>query len=96
MTYEVDNEYEVNLDTTQLNHVVIVYEDSNNKLTFWVNGKLETTVKNTISGVPIQVNLRAKEYGIVSLYNRALSKHEVIQHFVDNHVVNFTNDEVLI
>ena len=96
-TYGVNNEnYEVNLDTTQLHHVAIVYDDNDNKLTFWVNGRLENTVKNAISGVPTRVRLGAKEYGIVSLYNRALNKHEVIQHFVDNHVMNFTDDEVLV
>ena len=39
LAYGVNNEnYEVNLDTTELHHVAIVYNDSDNKLTFWVNG----------------------------------------------------------
>ena len=66
------------------------------KLTFWVNDKLETTVKNTRLDKHLYARLGAKEYGIVSLYNRALNKHEVTQHFVDNHVMNFTDDKVLI
>ena len=36
------------------------------------------------------------EIGILSTYNRCLSKSEFVQHFIDYHVPNFTDDEVLI
>ena len=44
---------------------------------------------NVTISVPVQI-------GILSIYNRQLSKPELIQHFIDYHVPNFTNDEVLI
>ena len=40
--------------------------------------------------------LSPAEIGILSIYNRRLSKSEFIQHFIDYHVPNFTNGEVLI
>ena len=39
--------------------------------------------------------LSPAEIGILSIYNRQLSKPELIQHFIDYHVSNFTDDEVL-
>ena len=66
-----------------------------NKLNIWLNGKQINQYYGTFVLLN-QINVGVKEVGIVSLYNRDLNKLEMIQHFVDYHVENFTNDEVLI
>ena len=82
------------VDTTQLNH--IVFEYAGGKLAVWLNGvqkRMHNTNLDNLSNLRIG---GSGELGIVSLYNRDLNKMEIIQHFVDHHVVNFTNDNILI
>ena len=91
--------HDVNLDMTQLQHIAVIHNANDDSLTFWVNGKLEYTVKNITydtQNQPLIFQFAGGECGIMSLYNRTLNKHEIIQHFVDNHVMNFTDDELLI
>ena len=82
-----------NVDIRQFNHIALKYVGTT--LTIWLNG-IQVHQHNinldTISDIIIGV----KELGIVSFYDRDLTKMEMIQHFIDNHVENFTNDEVLI
>ena len=87
------NTTEFNLDTTQLNHIAFEYL-GNNKLTVWING-MQKKQHNLILGSLSHIIVGVKELGILSLYNRDLNKAEIVQHFIDNHVENFTNDEVL-
>lgn len=81
------------INTAQFNHVGLQFFE--NKLNIWLNGKqINQYYGNFV--LLNQITVGVKELGIVSLYNRGLNKMEMIQHFVDHHVENFTNDEVLI
>jgi hypothetical protein len=75
----------------------MAFEYTGSKLTTWLNGeqkKMHNNVTlNKLSALKIG---GSGDLGILSLYNRDLSKQEIVQHFVDYHVSNFTNDEVLI
>jgi hypothetical protein len=83
-----------NVDTTQVNH--IVFEYAGGKLIVWLNGvhkRMHTTNLVKLSNLRIA---GSGKLGIFSLYSRDLNTMEIIQHFVDHHVDNFTNDSVLI
>ena len=82
-----------NIDTSQLNHIAIEYTGS--KLCVWVNG-IQKEMHNVSLGDLSVISMGVKKLGIISLYSRNLNKQEIVQHFVDHHVENFTNDEVLI
>ncbi len=82
-----------NMNTTNLNHIAIEYTENN--LSVWLNGIQKQMHSGALGELKIIV-IGVKELGIVSLYNRSLNKQEIVQHFIDNHVQNFTNDEVLI
>jgi hypothetical protein len=81
------------LDTTQLNHIAFEYVGT--KLTVWINGMSRKT-HNTVLGGIFGIRMGVKELGILSLYGRELNKGEIVEHFIENHVKNFTDDEVLI
>ena len=81
------------VDTTKLNHVTI--QCVANKLNVWINGK-QIRQHNLNFDSLHYIRMGMKELGIVSLYDRNLNKGEIVQHFVDHHVENFTDDEVLI
>ena len=74
-------------------HVSIEYADS--KLCFWVNG-VQKIAYRSLNLKLLSIELSVPKLGILSFYNRNLNKQEIVQHFIDNHVKNFTNDEVLI
>ena len=61
----------------------------------WLNG-MQKDMLDTVLGVMHDIIMDVEELGILSLYNRNLSKQEIVQHFVDHHVQNFTDNEVLI
>ena len=62
-----------------------------------VNGKPWRDYKVNFNHELTNVSISAPvQIGILSIYNRQLSKPELIQHFIDYHVPNFTDDEVLI
>jgi hypothetical protein len=84
----------LDLDTTQLNHIVFKYVGL--KLTVWVNGLSRKTHNNNVLNGILGISKGVKELGILSVYNRELNKAEIIEHFIENHVKNFTDDEVLI
>ena len=88
-----ENAISHNLDTTKLNH--ITFECIENKFCVWING-IQKESYNIQLGDLTLITLREREIGIVSIYSKHLNKQEIVQHFVDNHVENFTNDEVLI
>jgi hypothetical protein len=78
---------------TSLNHISLRYDG--NKLTLFINSRqMQNDYVNL--GKITNIRLGVKELGIVSLYTRALNKNEIAEHYVENHVKNFTDDEVLI
>ena len=81
------------LSQQDFNHVSIEYVDS--KLCFWVNGVLKDSYRS-LNLQLLSIELSVPKLGILSFYNRNLNKQEIVQHFIDYHVKNFTNDEVLI
>ena len=83
----------IDIDTTEFNH--IAFEYVRNKLTLWVNGKSRKS-HNVDLGELSDIRIDVQQLGVLSLYNRELSKTEVAEHFVEYQVNNFSNDEVLI
>ena len=79
----------------QLIHLSIGCES--NTISLRINGKpwrnYEFGYDHELADVSI---LAPVEIGMLSIYNRRLSKSEFIQHFIDYHVPNFTDDELLI
>ena len=94
-TYAINgtNATSIDIDTTQFNH--IAFEYVGNKLTLWINGKSRKS-HNIDLGSLSEILLDVHQLGVVSLYNRELSKAEIAEHFVEYQVKNFSNDEVLI
>ena len=78
---------------TQFNH--IAFEYVGNKLTLWINGKSRKSHNVDLDKLS-DITLDVHQVGVVSLYNRELSKTEIAEHFVEYQVKNFSNDEVLI
>ena len=74
-------------------HVSIEYADS--KLCFWVNS-VQKIAYLSLNLQLLSIELSVPKLGILSFYNRNLNKQEIVQHFIDYQVKNFTNDEVLI
>ena len=74
-------------------HVSIEYVD--NRLCFWVNGVLKDSYRS-LNLQLLSIELSVQKLGTLSFYNRNLGKPEIVQHFIDHHVKNFTNDKVLI
>ena len=88
------NETSIDIDTTQFNH--IAFEYVRNKLTLWINGKSRKSHNVDLGKLTI-ISFGLKQLGVVSLYNRELSKTEVAEHFVEYQVKNFSNNaQVLI
>ena len=87
------NSTSIDIDTTQFNHIAFDY--SGNKLILWVNGKSRKSHIVDL-GELSDIRINVYQLGVVSLYNRKLSKTEVVEHFVEYQVKNFTNDEILI
>ena len=87
------NAISIDIDTTEFNH--IAFEYVRNKLTLWVNGKSRKS-HNVDLGNLSSISINVDQLGVVSLYDRELSKTEVAEHFVEYQVKNFSNDEVLI
>ena len=87
------NENTHSIDNTELNHIALEY--TGNKLCMWLNG-MQKDMRDTVLGGMAAITMGVEELGILSLYNRNLSKQEIVQHFVDHHVQNFTDNEVLI
>ena len=87
------NAISIDIDTTQFNH--IAFEYVRNKLTLWVNGKSRKSHNVDLDNLS-DIRIDAHQLGVVSLYNRELSKTEIAEHFVEYQVKNFSNDEVLI
>jgi hypothetical protein len=88
-----ENTTTLDVDTTVFNHIAFEYVGT--RLTVWLNGESRKT-HNIDLGNLSSVVMGVKELGILSIYNKDLSKAEIIQHYIDHHVGNFTNDEVLI
>ena len=79
----------IDIDTTQFNH--IAFEYVGNKLTVWVNGKSRKSYNIDLPDLS-SISINADQLGVVSLYDRELSKTEVAEHFVEYQVKNFSND----
>ena len=94
--YEIPHQIDrisIHIDTTQFNH--IAFEYVGNKLTVWVNGKSRKS-HNIDLGNLSSISIKVNQLGVLSLYNRELSKTEVAEYFVEYQVKNFSNDEVSI
>ena len=93
-TYDLPNQNptSIDVDTAEFNHMV---EYVGNKLTVWVNGKSRKSHNVDLANLS-RITMNVDQLGVVSLYNRELSKTEVAEHFVEYQVKNFSNDEVLI
>ena len=83
----------IELNTSRFNH--IAFEYAGNKLTLWANGK-SRKMHDVDLGSIFRIDADLGELGILSTYSRDLSKFEIAEHFVEYHVKNFTEDEVLI
>lgn len=83
------NTTSIDIDTMQFNH--IAFEYVRNKLILWVNGKSRKS-HNVDLGDLSDISIDVHQLGVVSLYNRELSKLEIAEHFVEYQVKNFTND----
>jgi hypothetical protein len=83
------------INSKQLIHLSIGCET--NTISLRVNGKPwrndEFDYNHELTGVNIS---SGTEIGILSIYNRRLSKSEFIQHIIDYHVPNFTDNVILI
>jgi len=89
------NTTEIRVDTSRFNHIAFKY--SNDNLTTWLNGELQRTRENVTLNRLYEVRIGGSgDLGLLSLYDRELNKQEIVQHFIDYHVLNFTNDKVLI
>ena len=82
------------VDPSQLNSIAFTYNED--KLMIWLNGVLKKTKVNLDLGELSLIYIGVKELGILSLYSRMLNKLEIAEHFVEHHVKNFTDGEVLI
>ena len=88
------NEISIDVDTTQFIHMAFEYVG--NKLTLWINGKSRKS-HNVDLGELSDIRITVEQLGVVSLYDRELSKTEVAEHFVEYQVKNFSNNaQVLI
>ena len=88
------NATSIDMDTTQFIHMAFEYVG--NKLTVWVNGKSRKSHNVDLGELTI-ITLDVHQLGVVSLYNRELSKTEIAEHFVEYQVKNFSNNaQVLI
>ena len=94
-TYELPNQNptSIDVDAAEFNHMAFEYVG--NKLTVWVNGKSRKSHNVDLSDLS-RISMDVNQLGVLSLYNRELSKTEVAEHFVEYQVKNFTDDEVLI
>ena len=95
-TYTLPNQNEtsIDVDTTQFNHIALEYVGG--KLTLWINGKSRKSHNVHLDKLVI-IRINAQQLGVLSLYDRELSKTEVAEHFVEYQVKNFTDDaQVLI
>ena len=83
------------VNSQHLIHISIGCES--NTISLRVNGKPWRDYKRDYNHEFTNVSISAPvQIRILSIYNRQLSKSELIQHFIEYHVPNFTNDEVLI
>ena len=82
------------LDVTILNHFSIEYVED--KLRFWINGEQKDVFMTQDLMNLHGITMNIEQLGILSFYGRNLNKQEIIQHFVQQHVSNFTDHEVLL
>ena len=90
----IDNTTTIDLDTSQFHH--IAFEYVRRKFVLWLDGISRKSHSNLDLGDVKHIKIGVKQVGIISIYNRQLNKGEIIEHFVDRNVKNFTNDEILI
>jgi hypothetical protein len=82
-------------DSSKINSIAFTYERGS--LTSFLNGEKKKSKAVDLNDYFFhEILVGIKDIGILSVYDRALSKQEIIQHFVDNHVENWTDDEVMI
>ena len=81
-------------DLSSLNHYSIEYVD--NKLCIWINGEQKDVYRTESLTALRGISLNIHQLGIFTFYEKNLNKQEIIQHFIEYHVSNFTNDEVLL
>ena len=92
---ETIRETSFELDASKFNHISIEYVE--NKVCFWINGhQMDAMYRTQAFTSLVKIDVGVKELGILTFYDRNLRKSEIVQHFINNHVENFTNDIVLI
>ena len=95
-TYTLPNQNEISIDVDTTQFIHMAFEYVGNKLTLWINGKSRKS-HNVDLGELSDIRITVEQLGVVSLYNRELSKTEVAEHFVEYQVKNFSNNaQVLI
>ena len=81
------------MDSSKLNSIALTFDE--NKLNMWING--EQFRSRTIQFIELnEIKVMVQTLGILSFYNRVLTKAEIIQHYIDNHVENWTNHIILL
>ena len=82
----------IEIDTKKLNH--FAFEYSGKRLTVWVNGMSKRTHTNLSLNNCINMLIGVNFIGVIAIFNRDLSKQEIVEHFVEYHVKPFTDAEV--
>ena len=95
-TYTLPNQNETSIDVDTTRFIHMAFEYVGDKLTLWINGKSRKS-HNVHLGKLSNIRINVQQLGVVSLYERELSKTEVAEHFVEYQVKNFSNNaQVLI
>lgn len=93
-TYTISgqNPTSIEIDTSELNH--FAFEYSGEKLIVWKNGVKTNTHTNLSLSNFLNMLIGSNFIGAVAIFNRELSKQEIVEHFVEFHVKPFTTNEV--
>ena len=86
------NPVSIDIDTSVINH--FAFEYVGRKLVVWVNGVSRKTHTGLMLEWATAIHFGRNFVGVLNLYNRELSKPEIIEHYIKYHVEPFTNDEV--
>ena len=82
------------LDVTILNHFSIEYVED--KLFFWINGEQKDVFRTQDLVNLLGITMNIEQLGALSFYEKNLNEFEIIQHFVQWHVTNFSRHKVLL
>lgn len=83
----------VSVNTKKMNHFTFRYV--NNKLEFFLNGEKLKEFNADLDQIG-DMYFGVQEIGIITFYDRSLSKLEIAEHFMDFHVSKFSDDDKLL